>query len=267
MLEKLLITGANGNLGSVCRKQLKTLAKTLRLSDRSGLGDAADHEEIVCCDLSDQSAVEALVEGCDGIVHMGGKDREGKWETIRNSNIEGLFNLYEAARKSSVTPRIVFASSNHVIGGYPVNERLDANSLPWPDGLYGLSKMFGEGLAQIYFDKFGIETACIRIGSCFPEPTNRRMLSTWMSHDDLMALIRRIFAVTVLGCPVIYGVSANSAAWWDNHKTQFLGWKPKDSADQFQEKIEAEQPVLDPADTANRYQGGAMRALGILTED
>ena len=101
MLEKLLITGANGGLGSVCRDRLGHLAKTVRLSARKGLGEAAANEEIVYCDLGDKDAVEALVEGCDGIVHMGGQATEANWETIRNANIDGMFHLYEAARKSS----------------------------------------------------------------------------------------------------------------------------------------------------------------------
>jgi len=120
MLKKLLITGATGNLGAVCRERLKPIAETIRLSDRPGadMGQAAPHEELVPCDLGDKAAVEALVEGCDGIVHMVSQSVEANWETVRNANIDGVFHLYEGARKSSVTPRIIFASSNHAIGFY-----------------------------------------------------------------------------------------------------------------------------------------------------
>jgi len=263
MLKKLLITGANGNLGIVCRERLKPLAHTLRISARENLGEAASHEEIIYCDLGDKSAVEALVEGCDGIVHMGGQSIEAPWETIKNANIDGMFNLYEAARKSSVTPRIIFASSNHAIGYYEQNERIDANSPTRPDGLYGVSKVFGEALASMYYDKFGIETASIRIGSCFPEPLNHRMLSTWMSHDDFIQLIERIFMVSRLGCPIIYGASANSASWWDNREVAYLGWQPKDNAEQFREKLDAEMSPPPADDDTALYQGGAFCGDGI----
>jgi len=103
MLEKLLITGVGGNLGTVCREHLKPLAKTIRLSDNADIGAAGPNEEIVLCDLGDKAAVEALVEGCDGIVHFGGQSVEANWETVRNANIDGMYHLYEAARKSSVT--------------------------------------------------------------------------------------------------------------------------------------------------------------------
>jgi uronate dehydrogenase len=257
MLKKLLITGANGNLGTVCRDRLKPMAETIRLSARKGLGEAAAHEEIVYCDLSDKAAVAALVEGCDGIVHLGGQAREAPWETILNANIDGMFNLYEAARNSSVTPRIIFASSNHAIGFHKQTDRLDANSPTRPDGLYGVSKVFGEALASMYHDKFGIETASVRIGSCFPEPRNHRMLSTWMSYDDFILLIERIITVPRLGCPIIYGASANAASWWDNREVAYLGWQPTDNAEAFRAKLDAEMDPPAGDDVNAVYQGGA----------
>ncbi len=257
MLKRLLITGANGNLGAVCRQRLKPLAETLRLSARKGLGAAADHEEIVYCDLGDKAAVAALVEGCDSIVHLGGQATEAPWETIRTANIDGMFNLYEAARNASVTPRIVFASSNHVVGYYSQMQRLDAGAVPKPDSLYGVSKVFGEALVSMYHDKFGIETACIRIGSCLPEPQDHRHLSTWLSHDDFVRLIERVFKVRRLGCPVIYGVSANAAAWWDNREVAYLGWRPQDDAEIYRAKIDAAMDQPPDDDLAVLYHGGA----------
>lgn len=262
-MKRLLITGANGGLGSVCRQRLGHLADTIRLSARKGLGEAGPNEEIVYCDLGDKAAVEALVEGCDGIVHMGGQATEAPWETIRNANIDGMFHLYEAARKSSTTPRIIFASSNHAIGYYQQTERLDANSPTKPDGLYGLSKVFGEAMASMYYHKFGIETASIRIGSCFPEPKNHRMLSTWMSYDDFILLIERIFTVPRLGCPIIYGASANDASWWDNREVAYLGWQPKDNAEVFRAKIDAAMSPPPKDDVNAVYQGGGFAGDGI----
>jgi uronate dehydrogenase len=263
MLNKLLITGANGGLGSVCRERLTHLAKTVRVSARKDLGNAAAHEEIVYCDLADKDAVEAMVHGCDGIVHMGGQATEANWDTIRAANIDGIFNLYEAARKSPVTPRIIFASSNHAIGFHEQTERLDAKSPTRPDGLYGVSKVFGEAMASMYYDKFGIETASIRIGSCFPEPINHRMLSTWMSYDDFVLLIERIFMVPRLGCPIIYGASANSASWWDNREVGYIGWTPKDNAEAFRAKIDEAMSPPSADDVTARLQGGAFCADGI----
>lgn len=262
MMKRLLITGAAGALGSVCRRRLTHMAETLRLSDMADLGEAAPHEELVRCDLGDRAAVEAMVEGCDGIVHFGGRSTEDRWDVIRNANIDGMVNLYEAARRHG-RPRIVFASSNHAIGYYEQTRRIDAAAPTRPDGLYGLSKVFGEQIARLYFDKFGIETASIRIGSCFPEPKNHRMLATWLSYDDLVRLIERVFAVPRLGCPVVFGASANDASWWDNGLAAYLGWVPKDNAEVYRAALDAAlpRPAADAPDAV--YQGGMFTAEGI----
>lgn len=261
-LNKLLITGAAGNLGVECRQRLKYLAKNIRVSDKVDLDSADQNEEVVICDLNDSQAVIELVKDCDGILHLGGKSIEGPWEVVRDSNINGVVNLYEAARKSG-KPRIIFASSNHAIGCYPQTELLDSTSPTRPDSLYGVSKVFGEAIASMYHDKFGIETACIRIGSCFNEPMNHRMLSTWLSHEDFVQLIDCIFSIPILGCPIIYGASNSVATWWDNRNVSYLGWNPKDNSEKFRAKLDEKfgQPKKD--DPNSIYQGGAFVTDGI----
>lgn len=262
-LKRLLITGAAGALGSQCRTRLAHLADRLVLADRVEITDPAQHEEVVQCDMADADAVMKMVDGCDGIAHFGGQSVEGSWAKVRPSNIDGMYNLYEAARLSSVTPRIVFASSNHAIGFHPNTERLDGKTLPRPDTLYGVSKVFGEALASMYHDKFGIETASIRIGSCFPEPANHRMLATWLSYGDLARLVERIFTVPHLGCPVIYGASDNQESLWDNGHVAYIGWRPEDSAEEFRAKLDAANGLPPKDDGQAIYHGGAYAEMPI----
>lgn len=255
-MRRLLITGAAGQLGQVMRKRLAPLAETIRLADLAPLAPLEEREECISCDLSDARAVDDMVAGCDGIVHLGGISVERPFDQIVGGNIVGLYNLYEAARAHG-RPRIVFASSNHTIGYYPQTERLGPDAPFRPDGLYGVSKCFGEALARMYFDKFGQETALVRIGSCTPEPTNHRMLSTWLSHDDFTAMIGAIFRAPTLGCPVIWGCSDNDAAWWDNAHLGWLGWNPRDNAEVFRADIENNTAKPEPSDPMVRFQGGA----------
>lgn len=259
MLNRMLITGAAGGVGRQLRPLIRPLARHVRLADIVPITDSGDGEEAVTCDLSDAAAVSAMVEGCDAIVHLGGVSTEQPWAKIRPANIDGVFHLYEAARAHG-RPRIVFASSNHVVGYYGQDEYLDNTALPRPDSLYGVSKCFGEALASMYHDKFGIETAIVRIGSCFPEAGNRRMLSTWLSAADLALLIERCLTVPRLGCPVIYGVSANDTVWWDNSRVSHLGWTPRDSSERFRASVEAAGPAPARDDPMARYQGGSFTA-------
>ncbi len=258
---RLLMTGAAGGVGRALRERLKAHAQILRLSDRIDFGPAQAREEISLCDLADKQAVMALLEGVDAVVHLGGVSVEGPFEPILQSNIVGVYNLYEAARTHAVK-RIIFASSNHTIGFYRQGETIDTEVPMRPDGYYGISKCFGENLSRFYFDRYGIETVCLRIGSSFPEPRDRRMLTTWLSYDDLAELIRCALFRPGVGHTVIYGVSANRDRWWDNTKAAHLGFVPKDSAERFRAKIEAATPLPDTKDPVNRFQGGAFVRAG-----
>jgi len=265
MLKRLLITGAAGGLGRALTPRLRDFAETLRLSDIAPIPDSLPGDEVVECDLADTAAVDALVAGCDGILHLGGISVERPFGPILDANILGLYNLYEAARAHG-QPRILFASSNHTIGFYPQTERLGPDVPFRPDSLYGVSKVFGEALARMYFEKFGQETALVRIGSCTPEPENHRMLASWFSHDDFLSLIRAVFTVPQLGCPVIWGASANDGGWWDNSHLDWLGWTPKDNAEAYRAKIDASQP-RPPADAAvMKYQGGIFTQFPIYKD-
>lgn len=255
-MKRLLVTGAAGGLGSLARPRLAGLAEVLRLSDIAPLGTAAANEELVPCDLADFAAVEALVTGCDGIVHFGGVSVERSWEEILPANIVGTYNIYEAARRQGVK-RVFFASSNHAIGFYKRDTRIDANDPVRPDSLYGVSKCFGEALARYYYDKYGVETAAVRIGSCFPEPKDHRMMATWLSEDDLVRLIERVFTAPKLGYVTVFGASDNEEQWWDNRCAGFLGWRPKDSSEQFRAMIDAKCEKPESEAPVNRYQGGS----------
>jgi uronate dehydrogenase len=260
------MTGAAGGLGAAMRGRLKQNCDVLRLSDRAAtrdtLGSAKPGEEIVLADLAQAHEVEAAVQGCQAVVHFGGISVEGPFEPILQANILGLYNLYEAARKHSVR-RIVFASSNHVTGFYRQSETITTSHPPRPDSLYGVSKAFGEDLSRMYFDRYGIETACVRIGSSFPEPKDRRMLASWLSYDDLHRLIVACLSTPVLGHSIVFGVSDNAVRWYDNSGARHVGFVPQDSSDVFKEAVYARTPEPDLNDPAVQYQGGGFLFSGI----
>ena len=259
---RLLLTGAAGHLGRQMRPRLKAWCDTLRVSDLSDtLAPAGPGEERVVCNLADRPAVMALLQGVDAVVHLGGVSTEQTWEQIRDGNIDGAVNLYEAARRAGVR-RIVFASSNHVTGFYGQDEVISPRDPVRPDGFYGLSKAFGEALAQLYFDRHGLETVSVRIGSAFEAPRDRRMLATWMSFDDTERLLRAALTAPVVGHSVVYGLSDNRSAWWDNTSARHLGYRPQDSSEPFRAEVEARQPRLDLSDPAVRLQGGAFVRTG-----
>ncbi len=234
-IKRLLITGAAGGLGKEMRRHLAGLYPVIRLSDIAAMAPAGKAEEVVQCDLADAGAVDALCRDVDAVLHLGGQSVEGDWPRVLNANLIGAINLYEAARKAGAQ-RVLFASSNHAVGLHRRSERLDHTAPCRPDTRYGLSKAFGEDLATYYAYKHGIKGFSMRIGSCFPEPVNRRMLSTWMSYDDFTRLIQ-VGLTADYTCEIVYGISRNTRAWWDNGNAYRLGYDPQDDSERFAAKV------------------------------
>ncbi len=256
---RLLLTGAAGALGRLLRPRLQVMCKELLLSDRSRCGALGQHETEQVCDLADRAAMLKLLQGVDAVVHLGGVSVESPFEQIAASNLHGVFNLYEAARLSGCR-RIVFASSNHATGCYEQGQQLRVSDTPRPDGYYGVSKLFGENMAQLYWDRYGVETVSLRIGTATPEPEDRRALSTWLSPDDLERLVRAALLAPSLGCLTVYGVSANSASWWSTEGWDKIGYAPQDNAEAWRSRVEgidfaAGSPMA-------RLQGGRFLGLG-----
>ncbi len=259
----LLLTGAAGTLGRVLAPALLGVCDRLVLSDLPGplhMLDAPGAAESRPCDLADAAAVQHLLQGVQAVVHLGGVSFEVPFEPILQANIRGLFNLYEAARLNG-TQRIVFASSNHVTGCYPVSDAISPQDPPRPDGYYGLSKLFGEGIASLYHDRYGIESVCLRIGTCTPEPIDRRSLSTWLSLPDLARLVIASLTAPNVGFTVAYGMSDNPRGWWRSHEAwQRLHFVPLDSAETFASKVQ--DIVFPPGTPMARMQGGSFLGIG-----
>jgi len=261
MLKRLLLTGAAGGVGTAVRPLLSSFAEHVVLSDIAAIDDVGPNESFTQCDVSDAAAVDALVDGADGIIHLGGVSIEKPFEMILSGNIVGAYNVFDAARRHG-SPRIVFASSNHAIGFYRRDERIDSTVYPRPDSLYGVSKVFGEGIASMYFDKFGVECLSVRIGSCFPKPRNPRMLATWLAVEDFADLCRCAFEAPRLGHTIVYGASDNDEQWWDNSRAAFLGWRPRHSSAKWRAETLREAAPEDPADPAVIFQGGGFASAG-----
>ncbi|MGY5032350.1 NAD-dependent epimerase/dehydratase family protein [Streptomyces sp. 900116325] len=252
----VLLTGAAGGLGTLMRGLLPAYGYELRLFDATPIEGEPD---AITADLGDKEALREAVRGVDAIIHLAGISLEASFDKILRANIEGTYNLYEAAREEGVR-RIVFASSNHAIGytprPLPGDPLIPIDTPRRPDTFYGLSKSFGEDLAQLYWDKHAMETVSVRIGSCFMEPTSVRMLSVWMSPGDGARLFHAALSADQVGHTVIYGSSDNTRLWWDLTTARSLGYEPQDDSEQYAEKLVAEQGELDPANPDHAHLGG-----------
>lgn len=254
-MRTVVVTGAAGGIGGRLRKLLKGVYPEIRWSDLVPPAGLSADETFVKADLANLPEVEALVAGAQGIVHLGGFSVEGPWETILQANIAGCYNLFEAARRHRVE-RIVFASSNHVVGFYPRRRRIGVEAPVRPDSRYGVSKAFGEALGAFYAFKHGLRVTCIRIGNVTDEPADLRRLSIWLKPDDLVQLVRIGLEHPDIRYEIFYGVSDNARAWWDNDAAFRFGYRPQGRAEDCAAQALATQLKLPPDPVGDWYQGG-----------
>ena len=264
-MKKIALSGAGGQLGSVVRTAL--IARGIPLRSAGGsrpLVPLVEGEDVMHGDLRDPAVVDRLMEGVDVLIHFAGTSVERPLPEIIDNNLRGLVEVYEGARRHGVR-RVVFASSNHAIGMYPVTEHLGLDCALRPDGFYGLSKVWGEALARMYWDKHGIESICVRIGSCVERPTEPRHLSTWFGHADLLHFLDRCVEAKDVGFMVVWGVSANKRSWWDNTGAERLGYQPTQDAEVYAAEVLAGPNPLDAL--GQRFQGGGFVGINYTRGD
>ncbi len=254
-MQRVLVTGAAGGVGTRLRRLMKGIYPKIRWSDIRQPGDLAADEEFVQADLSDMRAVERMVAGVQGVVHLGGYSIEGPRETILQANIVGTHNLFEAARRAGVE-RVVFASSNHTVGFYPRSRRIGTDVTLRPDSRYGVSKAFGEAVAALYAYKHGMRVTCLRIGNVAEEPVDLRRMSIWLHPEDLVQLVRIGLEHSDLRYEVFYGASDNARTWWDNENAFRYGYKPKHRSEDHRDLALAAQKKLSADPIGDWYEGG-----------
>lgn len=229
--DRVLITGAAGMIGSALREHLRPIYRHLRLTDMREIPDpAAANEECVVADIADRPAMERMVEGCKGLVHLAGLGGPGDLEALFRTNVRGMFDVFEAARLGGIK-RVVFASSNHAFGCYGIEVPVSPDMPPRPDSLYGAFKVWGEVMLREYYERHGIASVSLRIGTYRPLPIDQRSLATWLSPRDVSQLVDLSLRHPDPGCLVVNGYSGNARIKTADPNWAVLGYAPLDNAE------------------------------------
>ncbi len=226
-LERVLVTGAAGRIGSAVREGLRGVVPVLRLTDVRALDPAGEGEEVVQGDLSDFDAVLEMARDVDAVVHLGAIPDEDTFARLVDANVVPTYHVFEAARRRGAR-RVVFASTNHVTGFYPESQRIGPEDPVRPDSLYGVTKAFGEALGRMYADKFGLEVVCLRIGAFGERPADANSARMWLSPRDGVQLVRRSLEAPDVGFLIVYGASRVPEPFWENPHAARIGFEPED---------------------------------------
>lgn len=252
-MKKILVTGAAGRIGRVICDGLRQtgeydiVAADIRADEGAG---------IVPMDVQDRAAVEAQMAGVDTVIHLAWYMRSDKfYDQIVPVNLVGTYNVYEAARLNGVR-RMIFGSSNHVTGYYKIGETVTPEMPMRPDSLYGLAKSWGELVGRLYADKYGVSSINIRIGN-FNEanaPQNRRSTRIWISHRDMVQLMRCcIEADPSIQYLTLYGTSNNQRKYWAiDYLADLIGYRPVDDGELYVGAIADDSP----SDSTDLQGGG-----------
>ncbi len=255
---RVLVTGAAGSIGRVV---------TLGLADRGhevvGLDLVPEPEGFDgswhSVDCADADAVAAVFDADrpGAVVHLAGDPGETSLPDSLHSHAVTTAALLDAMVEHGCR-RMVYASSNHAVGLVPRSESVDERTLPRPDTFYGVAKVAAEALLRLYVDRYGIDAVACRIGSFGPQPGSMRHLATWLSHDDAVRMVEAALTAPAPGFAVIYGISANTRAWWDLEPGRRLGYEPLDNAEEYADQVATTDD--DAADAA--HVGGPFAAPG-----
>ena len=254
--DRVLVTGAAGAIGSALREHLRPRYRHLRLTDRREIADLAANEEGVVADITDRPAMERAVAGCRALVHLAGIGGPGGLEALFRANVRGLFDVFEAARLGGIQ-RIVFASTNHVFGCYPIEVPVSPDMPPRPDSLYGAFKVLGETMLRTYHERHGISSVSLRIGTFRALPIDQRSLATWLSPRDVAQLVDLSLRHPEPGCLVVNGYSGNTRIRTFDPNWTFLGYTPLDNAEDHADLLREMGVDVDGAPEWPKH-GGAM---------
>jgi NAD+ dependent glucose-6-phosphate dehydrogenase len=265
---KTLITGGCGKCGTA----LVDLPHEKVFFDRAAPPAALGDEHFVQGDLSDPAALTEAMRGCQALIHLAASPQpESSWEDVLEHNIRGMENALQAAETAGVE-RVIFASSNHAVGMYELDNApriyarghgivVNKHSPTRPDSYYGVSKVFGEELGRFYAEqRRAFRFYALRIGGVLgasedhpygyaeagvadghwerdSEPyrtQEARLKAMWLSRRDLVQLVDRCLGHQGAGFDVFYGVSDNANRWLDiEDARRTLGYRPEDSAEDW----------------------------------
>jgi uronate dehydrogenase len=263
---RVLLTGAAGSIGRVLATGLADRGHTVIGFDvlpvpdgfDGGLGTAGWHTGD-CADIDAVMDVFAAAVPLDAVVHLAGIPTESSLPDALTSHVVTTGALLDAMVAHDVG-RIVYASSNHAVGRTPrpadPDEVVGVDVPPRPDTSYGVAKVAAEALLRLHVDRHGLDAVACRIGSFTARPENVRALSSWLSPDDCVRMVDAALTTPAPGFAVLYGISANTRAWWDLAPGRALGYEPQDDAEEFAAQVpHSEHDSADAAYVGGPYAG------------
>ena len=246
MKKKVLFLGATGRIGPGILDEYEKHYKNeyeFIIGSRREITLAG--YKTVLVDYLDIENLKKAMKGVSVVLNLGAQsDPKASFDELIEPNIIGTYNVFEAARQAGCE-RVIFASSVHAIRGYPFGHEVRADETPKPSGLYGASKVFGEGLCYVFSQNHALSCLAIRIGAYVSDKEREKVCLSRDNYDyvisqrDLAQLIHKcIVAPQKVMYAVLPGISNNKKKYMNlDEAKKLIDYHPQDDAFEFCEKI------------------------------
>jgi len=205
-MEKFLVTGGAGFIGSNICKRLVSQGCFVRVVDnlltgkKSNLADIIDKIEFIQADMGDEDVARSAMKDIDFCLHQGAlpsvpRSVDDPAATHQHC-LNATFTLLLAARDAGIK-RFVYASSSSAYGDTPTLPKIETMQ-PQPLSPYAAAKLAGEYYCAVFYTVFGLETISLRYFNVFgphQDPTSQ-----------YAAAIPAFVTAVLKGCqPTVYG--------------------------------------------------------------
>jgi len=223
---RILVTGAAGRVGRIVAAGLKERHQ-IRGFDREPMPDLTD---TIIGNVSDLDALLLATKDMDAVIHLGSFGGEREWELMLETNYDGTFKVFEAARQNNVR-RVAFASRAGLLSSYPKDLTRTMDLQPLPRSTYDISKVFGESMGYMFAHRYDMEVVCVRIGN-FKLERDQPEHPHHLSHGDCVQVFEQAITHPGIKFEVVFGVSDSNWPLYDmEHGRQVIGYAPQDRAE------------------------------------
>ena len=234
----ILITGASGNIGRKLRAAWDDVYDLVLIDVEAD----PDDPDVISADLSEfDEEWMTLFHGVDTVIHLAANPSHlSSWEDLIAPNVDAACNVFHAAALAGVE-RIVFASSNHAMGGYRElgDIAITVDLPPRPGNPYGAAKLMAERLGKSLSGVFDMTFVALRLGwvqsganrpETLPDEWNKEL---WLSDGDMVRLFVRAVEADLgdRSFVVVNGMSNNHGTRWDlSDSFEAIGYVPRDDS-------------------------------------
>jgi UDP-glucose 4-epimerase len=174
-MEKFLVTGGAGFIGSnICKKLVRQgclvrVVDNLLTGKTSNLADIIDKIEFIQADMGDSEVAQSAMKDIDIVLHQGAlasvpRSVDDPAATHKHC-VDATFTLLLAARDAGIK-RFVYASSSSAYGDTPTLPKIETMPAS-PLSPYAVGKLVGEYYAKVFYEVFGLETISLRYFNVF----------------------------------------------------------------------------------------------------